>query len=70
MHMQDMDWYYKVDDYIEIKSLRVNKTGILPSYNYVSTTLRLHRLHQNEKANWEQYKDNACCSEQILKAAP
>ena len=68
-----MDCYWQVNNDMGIWSLKLNKIGILLSYNCVSTIVWLHHLDSNEihgeKTNSKLHKDTSCCFEQILEAA-
>ena len=41
---------------------------ILQSYSYIITTVWSKTLR--EKARWELHKDDTCCFEKVLEAAP
>ena len=50
------------------------KTGSLPSFSHISTTVQLHKLDSKEtlweKARWELHKDSVYSFEQIMESTP
>ena len=57
-----------------LEKLTISRNTKFPISSHVSTTLWQHHLDSNEvleeKARWELLKDDACCFQQILEAAP
>ena len=55
---------------MEILFFLRNKSGILPSYNYISFTEWLYHLSSNKtlQEKWEVHKDARCYFKQILEA--
>ena len=74
IHCSSMDYYWKVNNHIDIWSLWEDKTGIFPSCNCASTTVWSHHFDFNntlsEKISWEPHKHAASSFELIQEASP
>ena len=74
-YKSNMRYYWQVNDHMEISSLWLNKMGILPRFNHVSTIAWLHHLDFNKILGEKKLdslldKDTACYFKLILEAAP
>ena len=74
MHREAIDCYWQLMDHIENVSFWLDKTGFLPKFSCVSTTVWMHGYGSNEmdweKSRLELHKNTTCCLDQILDQHP